>query len=153
MLPNSSALSVESMVTVLRSYWTTLPYFTQERGMLSTLSKTAVAATTALIISLAPIATADLAFAHGGGGGGSRGGGGGHFSGGQFGGGPFPGGPFAKEDSIATPACLVGYLVTAAAPTVTHTRLTAPTATTIAIDARGPMGEAGGGLTHQADKR
>src|SRR3984885_3468889 len=95
MLPNSSALSVESMVTVLRSYWTTLPYFTQERGMLSTLSKTAVAATTALIISLAPIATADLAFAHGGGGGGSRGGGGGHFSGGQFGGGHLAGGPLA----------------------------------------------------------
>jgi hypothetical protein len=64
-----------------------------------------------------------------------------------------PAGPFAKEDSIATSACLVGYLVTAAAPTVTHTRLTAPTATTIAIDARGPMGEAGGGLTHQADER
>jgi hypothetical protein len=71
--------------------------------MLSTLSKTAVAATTALIISLAPIATADLAFAHGGGGGGggSRGGGGhfggggGHFGGGQFGGGHFAGGHFA----------------------------------------------------------
>ena len=56
--------------------------------MLSTLSKTAVAATTALIISLAPIAAADLAFAHGGGGGGSRGGGG-HFGGG---GGHFDGG-------------------------------------------------------------
>ena len=48
--------------------------------MHSAITKTAVAATTALIISLAPIATADLAFAHGGGGGGgSRGGGGGHF--------------------------------------------------------------------------
>src|SRR3984885_9072624 len=64
-----------------------------------------------------------------------------------------PAGPFAEEESTAPPACLVGYLVTAAAPTVTHTRLTAPTATTIAIDARGPMGEAGGGLTHQANKR
>jgi len=66
--------------------------------MLSTLSKTAVAATTALIVSLAPIATADLAFAHGGGGGGgSRGGGGGHFGGGggHFGGGHFAGGHFA----------------------------------------------------------
>ena len=64
-----------------------------------------------------------------------------------------PAGPFVKEDSIATSACLVGYLVTAAAPTVTHTRLTAPTATatTIAIDTRGPMGEADVGLTHQAD--
>src|ERR1700733_10753170 len=95
MLPNSSALSVASMVTVLRSYWTTLPYFTPERRMLDVHSKTAVAATTALIISLAPIATADLAFAHGGGGGGSRGGGGGHFSGGQFGGGHFAGGALA----------------------------------------------------------
>jgi hypothetical protein len=57
-----------------------------------------------------------------------------------------PEGPFLKEDSIATSACLVGYLVTAS-PTVTHT----PTATTIAIDARGPMGEADVGLTHQAD--
>ena len=58
--------------------------------MLSTLSKTAVAAATALIIGLAPIATTDLAFA----GGGSRmgGGGGGHFGGGQFGGGHFGGG-------------------------------------------------------------
>jgi hypothetical protein len=67
--------------------------------MLSTLSKTAVAATTALIISLAPIATADLAFAHGGGGGGSRGGGGGHFGGGgghfDGGGGHVAGGHFA----------------------------------------------------------
>jgi hypothetical protein len=71
--------------------------------MLSTLSKTAVAATTALIIGLAPIATADLAFAHGGGGGGGSrggggghfGGGGGHFGGGQFGGGHFAGGHFA----------------------------------------------------------
>ena len=66
--------------------------------MLSTLSKTAVAATTALIIGLAPIATADLAFAHGGGGGGGSrtgGGGGGHFGGGQFGGGHFGGGHFA----------------------------------------------------------
>ena len=136
--------------------------------MLSTLSKTAVAVTTALIISLAPIATADLAFAHGGGGGGggSRmgGGGGGHFGGGHFGGGHLvratsrvgsPAGPFVKEDSIATSACLVGNLVTAAAPSVTHTRLTAPTATatTIAIDTRGPMGEADVGLTHQADER
>ena len=39
--------------------------------------------------------------------------------------------------------------MTAAAPTVTHTRLTAPTATTIAIDARGPMGEADVGLTQR----
>jgi hypothetical protein len=66
--------------------------------MLSTLSKTAVAATTALIIGLAPIATAELAFARGmgGGGGGIRmgGGGGGHFGGGQFGGGHFGGGQF-----------------------------------------------------------
>jgi hypothetical protein len=38
----------------------------------------------------------------------------------------------------------VGYLVTAS-PTITHT----PTATTIAIDARGPMGEADVGLTQQ----
>src|SRR3984957_20886171 len=110
MLPNSSALSVESMVTVRRSYWATLPYFTQERGMLSTVSKTAVAATTALIISLAPIATADLAFAHGGGGGGSRGGGGhfggggghfdgggGHVAGGHFAGGRFAGGAFPER--------------------------------------------------------
>src|SRR5580704_13853036 len=89
MLPHFSALSIESMVPVLRSYWTTLTDFAPERGMLSTLSKTAVAATTALIISLAPIATADLAFAHGGGGGG------GHFGGGQFGGGHFAGGHFA----------------------------------------------------------
>jgi hypothetical protein len=72
--------------------------------MLSTLSKTTVAATTALIIGLAPIATADLAFARGmggggggihmgGGGGGHFGGGfsGGHFAGGQFGGGQFGG--------------------------------------------------------------
>jgi hypothetical protein len=58
--------------------------------MLSTLSKTAVAATTALIISLAPIATADLVFAHGGGGGG-------HFGGGQFGGGHFAGGAFRER--------------------------------------------------------
>ena len=55
-----------------------------------------------------------------------------------------PAGAFLKEDSIATLACLVGYLVTAS-PTVTHT----PTATTIAIDARGPMGEADVGLTQQ----
>jgi hypothetical protein len=54
-----------------------------------------------------------------------------------------PAGPFLKEDSIATLACLVGYSVTAS-PTVTHT----PTATTIAIDARGSMGEADVGLTH-----
>ena len=62
--------------------------------MLGTLSKTAVVATTALIIGLAPIATADLAFARGGGGGGIHmgGGGGGHFGGGQFGGGHFGGG-------------------------------------------------------------
>jgi hypothetical protein len=68
------------------------------RQMLSTLSKTAVAATTALIIGLAPIATADLAFARGMGGGGGGihmgGGGGGHFGGGQFGGGHFGGGQF-----------------------------------------------------------
>ena len=98
MLPHFSGLSIESTVTVLRSYWTTLTDFAQERVMLSTLSKTAVAATTALIVSLAPIATADLAFAHGGGGGGgSRGGGGGHFGGGggHFGGGHFAGGHFA----------------------------------------------------------
>jgi hypothetical protein len=66
--------------------------------MFSTLSKTAVAATTALIIGLAPIATADLAFARGGGGGGGGmhmgGGGGGHFGGGGFGGGHFGGGQF-----------------------------------------------------------
>ena len=119
MLPHFSALSIESTVTVLRSYRTTLTDFAQERGMLSTLSKTAVAAMTALIISLAPIATADLAFAHGGGGGGSRGGGGGHFGGGgghfdggggHVGGGHFAGrrftaGAFLKEDSIATLAC------------------------------------------------
>jgi hypothetical protein len=55
-----------------------------------------------------------------------------------------PAGPFLKEDSIATSACLVSYLVTAS-PTVTHT----PTATTIAIDARGPMGETNVGLTQQ----
>jgi hypothetical protein len=63
--------------------------------MLSALSKTAIAATTALIIGLAPIATADLAFAHGmgGGGGGMRVGGGGGFGGGHFGGG-FSGGHF-----------------------------------------------------------
>lgn len=64
--------------------------------MLSTLSKTAIAATTALIIGLAPIATADLAFARGMGGGGGGfhmgGGGGGHFGGGHFGGGQFSGG-------------------------------------------------------------
>jgi hypothetical protein len=60
----------------------------QEEGMLSALSKTAIAATTALIIGLAPIATADLAFSHGmGGGGGMRVGGGGGFSGGRFSGG------------------------------------------------------------------
>jgi hypothetical protein len=53
-------------------------------------------------------------------------------------------GPFLKEDSIATSACLVGYLVIASR-TITHT----PTATTIAIDARGPMGEADVGLTQQ----
>jgi hypothetical protein len=68
------------------------------RQMLSTLSKTAVAATTALIIGLAPIATADLAFARGMGGGGGGihmgGGGGGHFGGGQYGGGHFGGGQF-----------------------------------------------------------
>jgi hypothetical protein len=69
-----------------------------------------------------------------------------------------PAGPFVKEDSIVTSAGLIRYLVTtagimpiAAAPTVTNTRLTAPTATTIAIDERGPMGEADVGLTHQAD--
>jgi hypothetical protein len=100
MLPHFSDLSIETTVTVLRSYGTTLTDFAQERGMLGTFSKTAVAATTALIISLAPIATTDLAFAHGGGGGGSRGGGhfgggGGHFGGGQFGGGHFAGGHFA----------------------------------------------------------
>ena len=131
--------------------------------MLSTLSKTAVAATTALIISLAPIATADLAFAHGGGGGGSRGGGGGHFSGGQFGGGHFAGGHFAgghftggafRERGFHRHSGLFGGLFgDCGGPYSYHTRLTAPTATTIAIDARGPMGEAGGGLTHQADKR
>jgi hypothetical protein len=62
--------------------------------MLSALSKTAIAATTALIIGLAPIATADLAFARGvgGGGGGMRVGGGGGFGGGHFGGGHFAGG-------------------------------------------------------------
>ena len=55
--------------------------------MFSTLGKTAIAATT-LIIGLAPIATADLAFARGGGGGGGihmGGGGGGHFGGGLAG--------------------------------------------------------------------
>jgi len=65
--------------------------------MLSALSKTAIAATTALIIGLAPIATADLAFARGmggGGGGGMRVGGGGGFGGGHFGGG-FSSGHFA----------------------------------------------------------
>jgi hypothetical protein len=151
MLPHFSALSIESTVTVLRSYWTTLTDFAQERGMLSTLNKTAVAATTALIISLAPIATADLAFAHGGGGGGSRGGGGGHFdgggghvAGGHLAGGRFAGGAFPERGFLATSACLVSYLVTAS-PTVTHT----PTATTIAIDARGPMGETNVGLNQQ----
>src|ERR1700729_654999 len=109
MLPNFSALWIESTVTVLRSYWTTLTDFAQERGMLSTLSKTAVAATTALIISLAPIATADLAFAHGGGGGGSRGGGGGHFSGGQFGGGHFAGGHFAGGHFTGGAFCEKGF--------------------------------------------
>ena len=70
--------------------------------MLSALSKTAIAATTALVIGLAPIATANLAFAHGmgggGGGGGMRVGGGGGFSGhfgGAFSGGHFGGGHFA----------------------------------------------------------
>src|ERR1700722_13918762 len=113
MLPHFSALSIESTVTVLRSYWTTLTDFTQERGMLSTFSKTAVAATTALIISLAPIATADLAFAHGGGGGGSRGGGGhfggggghfdggeGHVAGGRFAGGAFPERGFHRHSGL-----------------------------------------------------
>jgi hypothetical protein len=38
----------------------------QEEGMLSALSKTAIAATTALIIGLAPIATADLSHFDGG---------------------------------------------------------------------------------------
>jgi hypothetical protein len=65
--------------------------------MLSVLSKAAIAATTALIIGLTPIATADLAFARGmgggGGGGGMRVGGGGGFGGGHFGGG-FSGGHF-----------------------------------------------------------
>ena len=62
--------------------------------MLSALSKAAIAATTALIIGLAPIATADLAFSHGmGGGGGMRVGGGGGFGGGHFGG-AFSGGHF-----------------------------------------------------------
>jgi hypothetical protein len=105
MLPHFSALPIESAVKVLTSYWSTSIDFTQERGMLSTLSKTAVAATTALIIGLAPIATADLALARGMGGGGGGihmggggghfggfGGGGGHFGGGQFGGGHFGGG-------------------------------------------------------------
>jgi hypothetical protein len=81
--------------------------------MLSTFSKTAVAATTALIISLAPIATADLAFAHGGGGGGSRGGGGhfggggghfdgggGHVAGGRFAGGAFPERGFHRHSGL-----------------------------------------------------
>ena len=106
--------------------------------MLSTLSKTAVAATTALIISLAPIATADLASAHGGGGGGgSRGGGGGHFGGGggHFGGGHFAGshfagGAFHERGFHRHFGLFGGYLVTAGAPTVTHTRLTAPTGCT-----------------------
>jgi hypothetical protein len=59
--------------------------------MLSTLTKRALAATTALIIGLALIATADLALAHGGGGGEPHMGGGG-FHGGGFGGGGFHGG-------------------------------------------------------------
>jgi hypothetical protein len=89
MLPHFYTLSIESTLTVLRSHWTTLTDFAQEREMLSTLTKTALAATTALIIGLAPIATADLALAHGGGGGGGShmGGGGGHFGGGFHGGG------------------------------------------------------------------
>jgi hypothetical protein len=66
--------------------------------MLGTLSNTAIAATTALIIGLAPIATADLTFARGVGGGGGGfhmgGGGGGHFGGGHFAGGQFGGGHF-----------------------------------------------------------
>jgi len=123
--------------------------------MLGTLSKTAVVATAALIIGLAPIATADLAFARGGGGGGIHmgGGGGGHFGGGQFGGGHFvvgsPAAPFVKEDFIVTSAGLAAARIMpiAAAPTVIHTRLTAPTATPLAIDQRGPMGEADVGLT------
>jgi hypothetical protein len=81
--------------------------------MLGTLSKTAVAATTALIIGLAPIATADLAFAHGGGGGGIHmgGGGGGHFGGGHFGGGHF-GDRFAgdRERGFHRPFGLFGAL-------------------------------------------
>jgi hypothetical protein len=81
--------------------------------MLSTLSKTAVAATTALIIGLAPIPTADFAFAHGGGGGGIHmgGGGGGHFGGGHFGGGHF-GDRFAgdRERGFHRPFGLFGAL-------------------------------------------
>jgi hypothetical protein len=76
------------MATAHTSQWTTSINFIQEEGMLSAISKTAIAATTALIIGLAPIATADLAFARGmGGGGGMRVGGGGGFGGGHFGGG------------------------------------------------------------------
>src|SRR5580693_8767997 len=93
MLPHCYTISIESTLTVLRSHWTTLTDFAQEREMLSTLTKTALAATTALIIGLAPIATADLALAHGGGGGGSyMGGGGGHFGGGFREGSGFHGG-------------------------------------------------------------
>jgi hypothetical protein len=92
------ATSIESAVTALRSYWMTAARLTQEREMLSTPSNTAIAATTALIIGLAPIATADLTFARGVGGGGGGfhvgGGGGGHFDGGHFGGGQFGGGHF-----------------------------------------------------------
>jgi hypothetical protein len=74
--------------------------------MLSRLSKTALAATTALVIGLAPIATADLAFARGGGGaragggggGGMHMGGGGNFGGSHFAGGGFRGGGFQRGD-------------------------------------------------------
>jgi hypothetical protein len=91
-LPHFYTLPIESTLTVLKSHWRTLTDFAQEREMLSTLTKTALAATTALIVGLAPIATADLALAHGRGGGGSHlGGGGGHFGGGFHGGG-FQGG-------------------------------------------------------------
>ena len=58
-----------------------------------------------------------------------------------------PAAPFAKVDFIATSAGLAPLVATArimtiaAAPTVTHTCLTVPTATTIAIDEGGPMGD------------
>jgi hypothetical protein len=70
--------------------------FLQEVRMLGRFSKTALAATTALIIGLAPIATADFAFARGGGGMRAGGGGGGHFGGGRFAGGGFHGGGFHR---------------------------------------------------------